>query len=227
MDERLRGPGRRASARWPSRSRRALYLYVVGAARAGEPRPGRDGRRRAAAHGEVPPGPARRRRPARRRVPPAVRPARSGAGRPAKLYRRADRQIAVTLPDAALRAGGARSSPPPSTRLTRHRRPGRVDAVREVPPRTPAAAPDGPPTCRLPDDVGALCWPGTATSRGSRAAGRAGELSVPRPRRATHRAGLRDEPAPAHGTAGRPERSMQAWLDPAPGRCCVTLALSG
>ena len=69
-----------------------------GRAGSGEPGAGRRGRRGARAHREVPPRPAGRRRPARRGVPSADREDRSRGGRPAKLYRRSDRQIALSLP---------------------------------------------------------------------------------------------------------------------------------
>ena len=48
--------------------------------------------------GRLPPRQARRRRPARAPLPAAQQPPRPGAGRPAKHYVRADRQLELSLP---------------------------------------------------------------------------------------------------------------------------------
>ena len=80
-------------------ARRALYQYVAS-------QPGAVSRDQAAratgvalAHRQVPPRQARRRGPARDRVPSSQRPDRTGAGRPSKLYRRAAGEVSVSLPE--------------------------------------------------------------------------------------------------------------------------------
>ena len=95
---RLCGPGRRRGGAGRADPARPLPLCRRSAGR-GQPGPGGRGCRRASAHGEVPPGQVGRGGPARHRVPSIVRARGPGAGRPAKLYRRADGEVAVSLPE--------------------------------------------------------------------------------------------------------------------------------
>ena len=132
-----------------------------------------------------------------------------GAGRPTKLYRRSERQVAITLPQRHYELAG------------------QILAERRGAPRPATACPSSTRcTARPPSAGGSAPRSGRARtgprrSRRRRRARRAGirtarpeggvvsgELSVPRAGPGPHRARVRHEPAPRHGDARRaPVRS--------------------
>ena len=154
-----------------------------------------------------------------------------GAGRPAKLYRRSARELAISLPQRdyqlagrllaravtdAEREGiavGRRAPPGGAAHWTHARRPSPAC-------RRSAADTDGPARCRH----------GCARRMWIRAPrrwheSRPGELSVPRTRRGVHRPRLRDEPravvraprwAPPSRPEGPPRTYARAVLRPRP-----------
>ena len=214
-------------------ARRALYAFVASAAGPGQPRAGRRAHRAGAALGEVPPGPAGGGGPARRGVPAAERTVRPGC--------RAAGQAVPALGPAAV---GVHPGPP--------LRPGGGRAGRGGGPVRPRGRPrsrtrSGRPRSRT-DDVWARPvrppWPTPARSEQERVAQvLAGSGYEPRV--------VGEEVVLANCPFDRLARdhtelvcglnlalvdgvlqglgctTLQAVLDPRPGRCCVTTRVAG
>ena len=193
-----------ASPRSTSRSRQAA-VPAAGRARRSDPRRGRRGARprpdrwpRSTSTSWSTPGSPRC---ASSGSPGAAGP---GAGRPAKLYRRADDEVARRRSPSAATTSPARCSPRPSTSAARpvRRSPARCAgrgherraAIGEAaaPPR-PAIRPRAE---RRDAVVGGARAPRLRTSSAGRR-DRARQLSVPRARRGAPRPGVRHEPRPA------------------------------
>ena len=133
-----------------------------------------------------------------------------GAGRPAKLYHRSDREIEISLPERQYAVAGrllaaavedaettgslpARRGQPPGPRVRRGPRP---RGGRRSPDRDPGRA-----RLRAP--------PGQGRHR-------AGELPVPAHRPGAASAGLRDEPAPSRGPRQHPRHPVRSPPRPDP-----------
>ena len=165
--------------------------------------------RRTAAHGEVPPRPARRggaaRRPSFRRLTGRTGP---GAGRPTKLYRPSTEEVAVSVPERHYDLAGQLMAAAIESATT-----GGTDVVAEL---HRAAAQHGgtlgrgsDPADRRPDESHPAPGRGRPDARRARvpaAPGRrrphADELPLPRPGSGPHTARLRHEPRSV-GPGGR------------------------
>ena len=122
-----------------------------------------------------------------------------GAGRPAKLYRRAECAVAVSLPERHYDLAGDLLA------AAMARRPSRGAARGRRWPGWPSSAARNSARARAPVTATAVlaCSRSTASSRGPGRRRHAGQLPVPRAGAGAHRAGLRHEPAAARGGARR------------------------
>ena len=196
-------------------TRRRLYDHVVRSGRTGEPGRGGRGHRR----------PARRRQPSTwtgswttgcstsssSGAPAAPGP---GAGRPAKLYRRAECDVAVSLPerrydlagdllaaalDEAAGVGGAAARALGPARPSPARRRARRGGAR----RGRRGRARGTSSCG--------CSRSRASNRGPTTTPWPGQLPVPHASPGAHRARLRHEPAAARRRAGRRAGGRRSW----------------
>ena len=138
-----------------------------------------------------------------------------GAGRPAKLYRRAEAELSVSLPArqydlaagllAAAVNDATRTGTPVGEALTRVA----TERGRELGDRARQEAGKRPSRRALLDAALAVLDEQGYEPRVARRRGRAGQLPVPRPGRRTARPGVRHEPRPA-GRDGRRRRRRRA-----------------